>query len=121
MPYLTLLWAFYPPPCAHKHPPRIENSSGEQALQRGPHEGQGEEHGGAVEQRVDLTGPAAGEFDYDVGDEPEAYAVGDVEGQRQREDGQECRDGLVEAVPRDEPDGGHHQEPDHYEGWGGHG
>src|SRR5215212_3214995 len=66
------------------------------------------------------AGPAAGEFDQDVGDEPEAYAVGDVEGQRQGENGQECRDGLVETVPRDEPHGGHHQEPDHYEGGGGH-
>src|SRR5215210_6410781 len=102
------------------HSARI-NPSGEQALQRGPHEGQGEEHGGPVEQRVDLAGPAAGEFDQDVGDEPEAYAVGDVEGQRQRKDGQECRDGLVEMVPRDEPHGGHHKEPDHYEGGGGHG
>src|SRR5919107_2911181 len=102
------------------HSARI-NPSGEQALQRGPHEGQGEEHGGPVEQRVDLAGPAAGEFDQDVGDEPEAYAVGDVEGQRQRENGQECRDGLVEMIPRDEPHGGHHQETDHYEGGGGHG
>src|ERR671921_166329 len=95
--------------------------SGQQTLQRGPHESQGEEQSGAVEQRVDLAGPTAGEFDQDVGDEAEAYAVGDVEGQRQRQDGQEGRDGLVETVPRDEPDGGHHQKADHDEGGGGHG
>src|SRR5215213_6573660 len=110
----------YPPLCTHKHLwARLR--SGQQSLQRRPHESQGEEQGGAVEQRVDLASPTAGEFDQDVGDKAEAYAVRDVEGQRQRQDGQECRDGLVETLPRDEPHGGHHQEPDHYEGGGGHG
>src|SRR5215208_4735784 len=111
---------FYPPPCTHKHL-LARLYSGQQTLQCGPHESQGEEQGGAVEQRVDLVRPTAGEFDQDVGDEAEAYAVRDVEGQRQRQDGQEGRDGLVETLPRDEPDGGHHQEADHYEGWGGNG
>src|SRR5215216_808555 len=110
----------YPPPCTHKHL-WTRLCSGQQTLQRGPHESQGEEQGGAVEQRVDLVRPTAGEFDQDVGDEAEAYAVRDVEGQRQRQDGQEGRDGLIETLPRDEPDGGHHQEADHYEGGGGHG
>jgi hypothetical protein len=54
---------------------RPASISGQQTLQRGPHESQREEHGGAVEQRVDLAGLAAGEFDQDVGDEAEAYAV----------------------------------------------
>src|SRR5215216_6758742 len=99
----------------------VRACSGEKALQRGPHEGQGEEQGGAVEQRMDLPRLPPGELDQDVGDEAEAYAVGDVEGQRQRQDGQEGRNGLVETLPRDEPDGGHHQEADHYEGGGGHG
>src|ERR671916_2469480 len=120
MPYLTLLLPVLPP-ALHASPPTSLAFSGEQPLQRGPHEGQGEEQGGAVEQRVDLAGPAAGEFDQDVGDETEAYAVRDVEGQRQRQDSQEGRDGLVETLPGDEPDGGHHQKADHYECRGGHG
>jgi hypothetical protein len=72
------------------HPPRINTKealflrvfSGEQALQSRPHEGQGEEYCGAVEQGMDLAGPAAGEFDQDVRDKTEPYTVGDVEGQR---------------------------------------
>src|SRR5215217_5721429 len=70
---------------------------------------------------MDLAGLAPGEFDQDVGDEAEAYAVGDVEGQRQRQYGQERGDSLIKALPRDEPDGGHHQEPHHYQGGGRHG
>jgi hypothetical protein len=50
---------------------------------------------------VDLANTSAGEFGQDVGDEAEPYAVRDVEDQRQ--DGQE---GLVETLPRDEPDKG---------------
>src|ERR671910_2405498 len=113
----------YPCYLRHKHRPAygLGRSLGEHALQRRPHEGQGEEYGGAIEQGVDFPRPAAGELYQYVGDEPEAYAVGDVEGQRQRQDGQEGRDGLVETVPRDEPDGGHHQKADHDEGGGGHG
>src|ERR671916_624987 len=110
----------YPRYLRHKHRQSygLGRSSGEHALQRWPHEGQGEEQGDAVEQGVDFPRPAAGELYQHIGDEPEAYAVGDVEGQRECQDGQEGRDGLVEAVPRDEPDGGHHQEADHYKGRG---
>ena len=50
---------------------------------------------------MDLASPTAGEFGQDVGDEAEHYAVRDAEDQPQ--DGQK---GLVETLPRDEPDQG---------------
>src|ERR687894_3331480 len=119
MPYFALLSQSLTPVIYAINPVRrMGLASGERALQRRPHEGRGEEHGRAVEEWVDLTGPAAGELYQHVGDEPEAYAVGDVEGERERQDGQEGRDGLVVTVPRDEPHRGHHQEADHYEGRG---
>src|ERR671920_2109611 len=93
-------------------PPWINSPSGDQALQRRPHEGQREQRGRHVEQGMNLADPAPGELDQDVGDEPEAYTVGDVEGQRQGQYGQEGGDGLVEAVPWDLPNLGHHQETD---------
>src|SRR3954451_15557523 len=110
-------------------PPRINNransylrsSSAEQILQRGPHEGEREEHGCDVEKRMNLAGLASGELDQHVRDEPETYSVRDVEGERQRQYGQKGGDGLVKPVPRDVPDLGHHQEPDDYQGGGRHG
>src|SRR5215212_5743788 len=114
MPYLRLLLPFYPPPATHK-------LSGDQTLQRRPHEGQREERGRDVEQRMNLADSALGKLDQDVGDEPEAYTVGDVERQRQCQYGQECGDGLFEAVPRNMPYLGHHQEPDDYQGGGSDG
>src|SRR5215212_7380008 len=114
MPYLRLLLPFYPPPATHK-------LSGDQTLQRRPHEGQREERGRDVEQRMNLADPPPGKLDQDVGDEPEAYAVRDVEGQRQGQYGQEGGDSLVEVVPRNMPYLGHHQEPDDYQGRGRHG
>src|SRR5215210_7611814 len=99
---------FYPPVSRRK-------PSREQVLQGWPDKGEGEEHGGAVEEGVDLTRLAPGELDQDVGDEAEPYPVGDVEGKRQRQDGKEGGDGLVEPVPGDEADGCHHQKADDYE------
>src|SRR5215216_5090525 len=109
MPYAALLSRFYPPF------DRRKRSLREQTLQGGPDEGQGEEQGGAVEEGVDLAGSAPRQLDQDVGDEAEPYSVRDVEGQRQRQDGQEGGDRIVEAFPGYETDGCHHQEPDHYQ------
>src|SRR5215208_2636663 len=113
----------YPHPGNHKHREAYLSGtlSGEEALQGRPDEGQREEQGGPVEQRVHLAGLTPGEFDQDVGDEAEPYPVGDVEGQRQRQDGEEGRYRLVEVVPGDKADGGDHQEPDHYQSGGRHG
>jgi len=61
--------------------------SGEGALQCGPYEGQREEHSGTVEQGMDLSGFATGELDQGVGDETEADAVRNIEGQRERQEG----------------------------------
>src|SRR5215211_1122159 len=69
---------------------------------------------------MDLAGPAPGQLDQDVGYEAEPYPIGDVEGQRQRQDGQEGGDRIVEAFPGYETDGRHHQEPDHYQRRGRH-
>src|SRR5918998_3282351 len=91
--------------------------SGEQRLEGGPHESEGEQDRRDVEEGVDLTRPALGELDQDVGDKAETYPVGDVEGQRQRQDRQESRYRLVVAVPQYESDGGHHQEANDYQGW----
>src|ERR687894_2864731 len=118
MPYATLLSRFYPPFHRRKHSRRTLR---EHTLQGGPDEGQGEEQGGAVEEGVDLAGPAPRQLDQDVGDEAEPYPIGDVEGQRQRQDGQEGGDRIVEVFPGYETDGGHHQEPDHYQRRGRHG
>src|SRR5919112_5790560 len=117
MPCLKLLYLgrFTP------RPPRINSPSGDQPLKGRPHEGQREQRGRHVEEGMNLADPAPGELDQDVGDEPEAYTVGDVEGQRQGQYGQEGGDGLVEAVPRDLPHLGHHQETDDYQGRGGNG
>src|SRR3712207_9434105 len=59
------------------------------------------------------------ELDQDVGDKAEPYAVGDVKGQRQRQDGQKGGYSLVEVVPGDKEHGGDHQEPRSEERRGG--
>src|SRR3712207_7976645 len=64
MPYFALLSQSLTPLTYAINPVRrMGLASGERALQRRRHEGQGEEHGRAVEEGMDLTGPAAGELD----------------------------------------------------------